>query len=69
MKIQIAFLSLLALLLIGCTGDTSVSKQPSQAEIQAGIDRRVKEIDDNPNLSPEQKEQMKSHITAAKPGR
>lgn len=52
----------LASSLIGCTGDTSVSVQPSEKEIQDGIQRRIDQVDKNPGLSAEAKERMKSQI-------
>ena len=48
--------------LIGCTGSTAVSTQPSASEIQQGIDRRIAEVDKMQNLSPEMKERMKAQI-------
>lgn len=56
-----------AALLAGCVDDTSRSTQPSQTEIEAGVNRRLAEIDKNPALSPEQKERMKQQITGRAP--
>lgn len=54
--------ALLSVALVGCTGSTAVSKQPSQAEIQQGVDRRIADIDKMPGLSPEAKERMKQQV-------
>ena len=48
--------------MVGCTGSTAVSDQPSEAEIQAGIDRRMKAIDDDPNMTPQAKQIAKDRI-------
>jgi hypothetical protein len=54
--------ALLSLALVGCTGSTAVSKQPSQAEIQQGVERRLADIDKMQGLSPEAKERMKQQV-------
>ncbi|MBC8063193.1 MAG: hypothetical protein H7Y17_00055 [Chlorobia bacterium] len=60
---RVLSLSGLALfVLIGCTGSTAVSTQPSAAEIQQGIDRRIAEVDKQQGLTPEMKERMKAQI-------
>lgn len=46
----------------GCTNSTEVSKQPSQSEIQEGIDRRLAAVDQQAGLTPEMKERMKQQI-------
>jgi hypothetical protein len=51
----------LTIAIVGCTGSTAVSKQPSQAEIQQGIERRMADID-KMQISPEAKERMKQQI-------
>lgn len=43
-------------ILAGCSGATDVSTQPSKAEIDEGVQRRIKEIENRPGLTPEQKE-------------
>lgn len=53
----------------GCTGSTAVSTQPSQAQIQQGIDRRIADVDKITGLSDEQKERMKSQIRGSQAGR
>ena len=54
-----------ALFLVGCTDSTAVSKQPSQDEIKAGIARRIKAIDDDPNMTPMAKKMAKDRITGS----
>ncbi|MCA1948235.1 MAG: hypothetical protein LDL56_09165 [Armatimonadetes bacterium] len=39
------------------------TQEPSQDEIRAAVEKRRKAIDDDPNLSPEVKEMLKSRIT------
>jgi|GEM_PF-5257226 len=56
-------LALPLLVAAGCTGSTAVSQQPSQAEIQQGINRRLAEVDKMQGLSPEAKERMKAQIS------
>ena len=65
MKVSLPLLAILVFFLVGCTGDTSVSKQPTQDEIQEGINRRIKAIDDDPNMTPQAKELAKSRITGS----
>ncbi|MFN3683014.1 MAG: hypothetical protein ACK41F_03660 [Fimbriimonadaceae bacterium] len=45
----------------GC-GDPR-TQEPSQDEIREAVEKRRKAIDDDPNLSPEVKEMLKSRIT------
>jgi hypothetical protein len=52
----------MSLAVVGCTGSTAVSKQPSQAEIQQGVERRMADIDKMQGISPEAKERMKQQI-------
>lgn len=54
--------ALLSTAVAGCTGSTAVSKQPSQAEIQQGVERRIADIDKMQGLSPEMKERMKQQV-------
>ncbi|HEY0867900.1 MAG TPA: hypothetical protein VGE01_10990 [Fimbriimonas sp.] len=56
-----------ALVVAGCTGATDVSKQPSQDEIQAGIQRRLDAIDKDPNMTPQAKEMAKARIQGQAP--
>lgn len=49
-------------LLAGCTGATDVSTQPTKAEIEEGIQRRIKEIENRPGLTPEQREAQIARI-------
>lgn len=46
----------------GCSGSTAESRQPTKAEIQQGVDKRLAEVDQIQGLSPEQKERMKAQI-------
>jgi hypothetical protein len=46
----------------GCSGSTASSRQPSQDEIQKGIERRLADVDKQPGLTPEMKERMKAQI-------
>lgn len=52
----------LTVVVAGCTGSTAVSKQPSQSEIQQGVERRLAEVDKMQGVSPEMKERMKQQI-------
>ena len=66
----VALSGLVGLVVVGCNaGDTSVSREPSAAEIKAGQDVRIKEIESNPNLSAEDKEKMKGVILGNIPGK
>ena len=51
----------LVIVTCGCTGATDVSTQPSAAEIQQGIDRRIADVD-KMQISNEAKERMKAQI-------
>jgi hypothetical protein len=51
---------------VGCTGSTAVSTQPSQAEIQQGIERRIADVD-KMQIPEEQKERMKAQIRGSQP--
>jgi len=46
----------------GCSNSTAVSTQPSQSEIQEGINRRLAAVDQQAGLTPEMKERMKQQI-------
>ena len=45
----------------GCSG-TALSRQPSSAEIDAAVQRRLDAVEQIAGLSAEQKAQMKAHI-------
>jgi|CXWL01.1.fsa_nt_gi hypothetical protein len=45
---------------IGCTGNPT--NEPSVDEINKAVDRKMKAIDDDPSMSPEQKAELKKHI-------
>lgn len=51
----------LIVVVCGCTGATDVSTQPSAAEIQQGIGRRIADVD-KMQISSEAKERMKAQI-------
>ncbi len=65
--IGVALLAL-GVALAGCSGASDVSRQPTQDEIQQGIDRRLAEVDKQPGLTPEMKERMKAQIRGANQG-
>jgi hypothetical protein len=52
----------------GC-GDSATSRDVSQAEIKQGQDNRIKEIENNPNLTAEQKAAMIETVKGNIPGR
>jgi hypothetical protein len=63
-------LTILAALLIGAgCADSATSRDVSQADIKQGQDNRIKEIQDNPNLTPEQKAAMIETVKGNIPGR
>jgi hypothetical protein len=53
-------------ILMGCTGDTSVSRTPGQDEIQAGINRRLAAID-KMNIPEAAKERMRQQARGQVP--
>lgn len=63
-----ASLFALALLLavFGCSPATDVSRQPSQDEIKAGIERRLAEIEKLP-ISQAEKDRMKQQVSGQAP--
>lgn len=69
-RIQIFALGVIALLAIGCdAGDTSGNRNYSQSDVDKAVESRIKAIEENPNLTPEQKEQMISLEKGQVPGR
>jgi hypothetical protein len=62
---------LLASALVGSAGcgDSATSRDVSQAEIKQGQDNRIKEIENNPNLTAEQKAAMIETVKGNIPGR
>ncbi|MGV3618102.1 MAG: hypothetical protein ACO1SV_22480 [Fimbriimonas sp.] len=62
MKLRLTILPLALLVLAGCSNSTEVSRDPSKEEIEKGIQSRLDSVDNIPNLTPEQKEQMKAGI-------
>jgi hypothetical protein len=67
MKSRVWLLLAVCIVVGGCTGSTAVSNQPSQAEIQQGVERRVADIDKMSGLSAEAKERMKAQIRGNQP--
>jgi|GEM_PF-4165447 len=53
---------------VGCTGSTAVSRQPSASEIEEGKQRRLKAIDAL-QIPEEQKQRMRAQITGRQPER
>jgi hypothetical protein len=53
--------------IFGCTNSTAVSTQPSQSEIQEGVNRRLAAVDQQAGLTPEMKERMKAQIRGSQP--
>ena len=68
MKLRAWLLFAVGIAIAGCTGSTDVSRQPSQAEIQQGVERRMADVDNMSGLSPEAKERMKAQIRGSQPG-
>jgi len=64
MSFKIAVLALVGLAAFGCTGNPT--NAPSVEEAKAADVSRVKAIDDNPNLTAEQKANMKAHMNGGK---
>lgn len=62
MKLRLTLLPLALLILAGCSNSTEVSRQPTKEEIDAGIQSRLESVDKIPNLTDEQREQMKAGI-------
>lgn len=56
----------LASAIVGCNPATDVSREPSQDEIKAGIDRRLAEIDKLP-ISQAEKDRMKQQVSGQAP--
>lgn len=64
MKIGTWIVAWTALGLVACGGcGDPRTQEPSQDEIREAVEKRRKAIDDDPNLSPEVKEMLKSRIT------
>jgi hypothetical protein len=64
-RAQALLIGLAAILAAGCSGSTAVSVQPSQSEIQEGVNRRIADIDKRTDLSDEAKARMKERIAGA----
>ena len=64
-RAQTLFIGLAAILAAGCSGGTAVSVQPSESEIQEGVNRRMAEIDKRADLSDDAKRMMKERIGGA----
>lgn len=52
--------------LVGC-GDSNPTNEPSQADIDKAVENKFKHVDNDPNLTPEQKEEMKKHMSGGSP--
>jgi hypothetical protein len=64
-RAQTLFIGLAAIVATGCSGSTAVSVQPSESEIQEGVNRRMAEIDKRADLSDDAKKMMKERIGGA----
>ena len=51
--------------LIGC--DSNPTNEPSQADIDKAVENKFKKIDEDPTLTPQQKEEMKKHMSGGSP--
>ncbi|MBS1706595.1 MAG: hypothetical protein JST40_12035 [Armatimonadetes bacterium] len=56
----IAALALLPTL-VGCSSNPT--NEPSDNDIKTAVDKKMKAIDEDPSMTPEQKEEMKKHIS------
>ena len=59
---MIAVFAMTCITIGGCSGDTSVSPVITKEQVDADHAQAIKNIDNNPNLSAKDKENIKSHI-------
>lgn len=60
-KLKLILFALSMLAVVGCTGSTAVSRQPSTSEIEEGKQRRLKAIDDL-KIPEDQKQRMREQV-------
>ncbi len=58
---KLALLPLLLIVLAGC--DSNPTNEPAVDEINKAVEAKFKAIDDDPKLTPEQKAEMKKHMS------
>lgn len=61
-------LATIACAIVGCSGSTAVSRQPSTSEIDEAKQRRLKTIDDL-QIPEEQKQRMRDQVTGGQANR
>ena len=58
---KLALLPLIAIAIFGC--DSNPTNEPQVDEINRAVEAKFKAIDDDPKLTPEQKAEMKKHMS------
>ena len=61
-RLKLILFAAIALTIVGCTGSTAVSRQPSTSEIEEGKQRRLKAIDEL-QIPEDQKQRMREQVT------
>lgn len=58
---KLILLTLPLIVIFGC--DSNPTNEPSADDINKAVERKMKAIDDDPSMTPEQKEELKKHIS------